>query len=44
MPIYNRGGVARLRTGMAARIAHVHILPRVNVNLAQIRIDGAIWL
>ena len=41
MPIYNRGGVARLRTGVVARIAYGYILSRVNENTAQIGIDGA---
>ena len=45
MPIYNRGdAVQTKRTGVAARIDHGHILPRLDVNSAQIGIDGATWL
>ena len=29
---------------VAARIDHGHILPRANINSAQIGIDGATWL
>ena len=44
MPIYNRGGAAWLRTGVAARFGYGHILHKVDINLAQIGIDGATWL
>ena len=37
-------GVARLRIGVAARIDYGHILPRVDINSAQIGTDGSTWL
>ena len=40
MPIYNRGGVARLRTGVAARIGYGHILPRIGTNSTQMARHG----
>ena len=43
MPIYNRGDDAWLRTDVVARIGYDHILPRVDVNSAQIDTDGATW-
>ena len=43
MPIYNRGDVARLRTGVAARISCGYVLPIVDVNSAQIGTDDATW-
>ena len=45
MPIYNRGGAAQTnRTGVTARIDYGHILPRADINSAQIGTDGATWL
>ena len=35
---------ARLRTGVADRIDHWHIFPRVGANVAQIGTDGATWI
>ena len=44
MPIYNRGDDAWLRTGVASRIDYGYILPRADINSAQIGTGGATWL
>ena len=44
MPIYNRGDVARFRTSVEARISCGYILPRADINSAQIGTGGATWL
>ena len=38
------GGVAWLKTGVAARIGYGYVLPRADINSAQIGTDGATWL